>query len=180
MSADTSAQDSVQPQAAPSVRRRLAALMYESVLLFGLVVVVGLVFGIVTQQRHALQGHQALQTVLFATIGAYFCWFWTHGGQTLAMRTWHVRLVSADGRALHWPRAVFRYLLSYLWVLPALAADHLAGLKGVWPAFALLGANVFALALAARLHPQRQFLHDAIAGTRLIHWQPALSAKPGR
>jgi uncharacterized RDD family membrane protein YckC len=180
MSADTSAHDITPPHSPPSVRRRLAAFLYEGVLLFGLVVVVGLVFGIVTQQRHALQGHEALQAVLFATIGLYFCWFWTHGGQTLAMRTWHVRLVSADGHALSWPRAVWRYVLSYLWVLPALAADHLAGLKGVWPAFALLVANVFAVALAARLHPQRQFLHDAIAGTRLIHWQPALPAKSGR
>ena len=83
-------------RAAP-LKRRLAAFLYEGVLLFGVVMLVGMVFGMATQQRHALQGREGLQAMLFLALSLYFIWFWSHGGQTLAMKTWHVRLVRHDG-----------------------------------------------------------------------------------
>jgi len=153
---------------APALRRRLACLVYEGVLLFGVVMVAGLLFGIVTQQRHALEGHAALQVFLFAVLGLYFVWFWTHGGQTVAMKTWHIRLVAESGQPLSRPRAVARYVMSWVWFVPALASVQLAGLKGGLPTAAALLAGIAAYALLSRLHPGRQFWHDAVCGTRLI------------
>ncbi|HMR71968.1 MAG TPA: RDD family protein [Rubrivivax sp.] len=159
-------------QAPPSVRRRLAAMVYESVLLFGVVVAAGLVYGVLTGQRHALQGAAGLQLTLFVVIGLYFVWFWMHGGQTLAMKTWQLRLVAADGSSPGAGRAIARYLAAWIWILPALAGVGLAGLHGSAPVSAALAANIAVVALLARLHPSRQFLHDLLCGTRIVASKP--------
>lgn len=158
--------------ATPSIRRRLAAMVYEGVLLFGVVVAAGLVYALLTGQRHALQGAAGLQATLFVVIGLYFIWFWMHGGQTLAMKTWQLRLVAADGSAPGAGRAIARYLAAWIWVLPALASVGLAGLRGSAPVSAALAANIAAVALLARLHPSRQFLHDLLCGTRIVASKP--------
>ena len=78
---------------APGVGRRLASFLYEGVLLFGVVMIAGYLYSSLTQQRHALQGTLGLQLFLFVVLGIYFVWFWSHGGQTVAMKTWHIRVV---------------------------------------------------------------------------------------
>ncbi|MBI3157873.1 MAG: RDD family protein [Burkholderiales bacterium] len=160
------------PAAPPSVRRRLAAMVYEGVLLFGVVVAAGLIYALATGQRHALQGATGLQATLAAVVGLYFVWLWTHGGQTLAMKTWQLRLVATDGAPLHTGRALARYLAAWIWFLPALAGVALSGLRGSAPAAAALAANVAVIALLARLHPSRQFLHDLLCGTRIVAARP--------
>lgn len=155
------------PQA-PSLTRRLAAFVYEGVLLFGVLMVAGFVYSVSTGMRHALQGQAGLQAFLFVVLGLYFIWFWTHGGQTVAMKAWHVRLVDAGGRPVRPARAAVRYVLSWLWFAPALLAAHLAGLHGGGSVYGLLTVGVLAYAALSRLHPERQFWHDAVCGTRLV------------
>jgi uncharacterized RDD family membrane protein YckC len=113
----------------PGAAQRLGCFLYEGVLLFGVVVIAGLAWSWATQQRHALEGQHGLQAFLFLVIGAYFVWFWTHGGQTLAMKTWHIRLVARDGGPVSPARALCRYLLAWLWFMPALATVWLSGLQ---------------------------------------------------
>lgn len=158
--------------ATPGLARRLACFVYEGVLLFGVVMVAGLLYGIVTQQRHALVGAIGLRIFLFGVLGAYFVWFWSRGGQTLAMQTWRIRLVTRAGGPVSWLRALARYLLAWLWFLPALLALGAAGLKGSLPAFAAIVAGVLAYAALVRLHPDRQYWHDAVCGTRLVDALP--------
>lgn len=162
----------------PSIRRRLAAFLYEGVLLFGVVMIAGLVYSIATQQRHALEGQLGMRVFLFAVFGLYFVWFWTHGGQTVAMQAWHVRLVSADGQALRWPRALLRYLLSWLWFVPAAGVAYLSGLRGGPALYGALFVGVLAYAALAWLRPDRQFWHDVVSGTRLVHWRAKPPQKP--
>jgi uncharacterized RDD family membrane protein YckC len=152
----------------PGIFRRMACFTYEGVLLFGLLMIAGYLFSSLTQQRHALQGRHGLQAFLFIVLGIYFVWFWSRGGQTVAMKAWHVRLVNRDGTAVSQARALCRYLLSWLWFMPALLAVWLADLRSPGTAFTLLGAGVVAYALLARLHPSRQFWHDVVCGTQLI------------
>ena len=152
----------------PALARRLACFVYEGVLLFGVVMAAGLAYGLATDQRHALKGTPGLQAVLFVVVGIYFVYCWSRRGQTLAMQTWRIRLVSADARPPSPLRATARYLLAWLWFMPALAALWLSGLKGSVPALATLAAGVLAYAGLSRLHPDRQFLHDALCGTRLV------------
>lgn len=150
----------------------MACFVYEGVLLFGVVMIAGLFYGIVTRQTHALIGTAGLRAFMFAVLAVYFVYFWTRTGQTLAMQTWHIRLVTRDGQPVRPIRALCRYVLAWLWFVPALAAVWFSGLKGGWPVTAALVAGVLAYAAASWLHPQRQFWHDAVCGTRLISWKP--------
>ena len=161
----------------PSLKRRLACLLYEGVLLFGVVMIAGYLYSSLTQQRHAMDGRHGLQAFVFAVLAIYFTWFWSHGGQTVAMKAWHIRLVGDDGLPVGQSRALLRYLLSWLWFVPALGALALWGVRdgAAVAAILLFGASVYAgLAL---LHPTRQFWHDAAVGTRLIDSQPGLATR---
>ncbi len=157
----------------PGLRRRLACFAYEGVLLFGVVMIAGWLFATLSQQRHALQSRHLLQGFLFVVFGIYFTWFWSRSGQTLAMKTWRLRLVTAAGAPVSQARALARYLASWVWFLPALALAGLAGWSGGAPLAGALAAGVLGYALLALAHPQRQFWHDALCGTRLVDAPPA-------
>ncbi|RTL36221.1 MAG: RDD family protein [Burkholderiales bacterium] len=159
----------------PGLARRFAAFLYEGVLLFGVVFFAGLLYAILTRQEHALQGRTGMSVVIFLVLGLYFVGFWTRTGQTLAMKTWHLRVVDAAGRPLGVVRAIVRYLLSWLWFLPALLSVRLIGLHSGGAIIGSLIAGVLAYLVIARLHPQRQFLHDALCGARVITQLPQRS-----
>jgi uncharacterized RDD family membrane protein YckC len=108
-------------------------------------------------------------------VGIYFTWF-GHKGQTLAMKTWHIRVVDAQGEALTQKRAFLRYVLSWIWFIPPLAILAPYALTGGETVVLFLGW-VVVWALLSRFHPQRQFWHDALAGTRLIHFDPIAEKK---
>ena len=157
--------ESTEPQT-PGLARRMACWLYEGMLLFGVVFIAGYLFGTLSQTRHAMDNRPALQAFLFLVLGIYFTWFW-HRGQTLAMKTWHIRVVDRQGNALTQGRALARYLSSWLWFLPPLAITWPMGLPA--PEILVLTLGWVAIwALLSRFHPQRQFWHDALAGTRLI------------
>jgi uncharacterized RDD family membrane protein YckC len=162
---DASAAERLQ---APSLRRRFAAFAYEGVLLFGVWMAVTGIYSVATGMRHALQGRTALMALLVAAMGLYFIWFWSHGGQTVAMKAWHVRLVDTHAGPVRPLRALARYLLAWLWFVPALVAAQLSGLKSGGSAAGIVLAGIVAYALLSRLHPQRQFWHDVVCGTRLV------------
>ncbi len=156
----------------PGLARRLACFVYEGVLLFGVLMIAGFLYSGLTQQRHALAGRHGLQAFLFVVLAIYFVWFWSHGGQTVAMKAWHIRLVGRDGQPVSERRALARYLLAWLWFVPALASVWLAGLDGPGVVSVALLAGVAGFAALARLHPERQFWHDVLCGTRLVTWRP--------
>lgn len=130
---------------AATLRRRFAALIYELLLLAAVWFIAAFVFLTVARA----QPHGALRLVfqlyIWLVTAAYFVWFWSHGGQTLAMKTWRIRLVRADGAALTLGQAFVRYALATL-------------------GYALAGATI----IWAMFDKDRQFLHDRLAGTRLI------------
>lgn len=160
---------------APPIARRMACWMYEGMLMFGVVFIAGYLFSTLTQTRHALDNRHMQQAFLFVVFGIYFTWFWAKG-QTLAMKTWHIRVVDRDGAALTQARALLRYTLSWLWFLPPLAVGGVFALPG-GELFVIVIGWVAIWATLSRFHPQRQFLHDALAGTRLVHHQPFVAPK---
>jgi uncharacterized RDD family membrane protein YckC len=146
----------------------MAAWLYEGVLLLGIVLLVVLLFSIATRNRAALHGRHELQALLFAVLGLYFVYFWVRG-QTLAMKTWRIRVVDRRGQPLTHGRALRRYLLCWMWFLPPLAVAVITPVKlGGGAAAALTLGWIAAWALLSRWQPQRQFWHDIWAGTRLI------------
>ena len=152
--------------AAPGLFRRMACWVYEGILMFGVVFIAGYLFGTLTQTRHALDNRHQLQAFLFLVFGIYFVWFWSKG-QTLAMKTWNIQLVDTHGKDVSQKRALLRYLLSWVWLLPSLVVVAVFALPPAEMAVIFTGW-VAIWATLSRLHPQGQFWHDALAGTRLV------------
>ena len=158
------------PLTTPSLRRRMACWLYEGMLMFGVVFLAGYLFSTLSQTRNALDNRHALQAFLFLIFGIYFTWFWAKG-QTLAMKTWNIRVTNPTGQPISQPRALWRYVLSWLWLLPPLAVAYPFQLSGGETTVVVLGW-VAVYGLLSRFHPQQQFLHDALAGTRLVSSLP--------
>lgn len=120
-------------------------MIYEGLLLIALVFGAGLIDAVFT--AHFATPHARLLRQIYypAVIGLYFTWQWLHGGQTLAMKTWRLRIVAADGRSPSTRQAWYRYGAAFIGTLAC-------GLGFLW----------------AVIDRDRQFLHDRLAGTRII------------
>ncbi len=155
---------------APSLSRRMACFVYEGMILFGIGLIpgaIGALFVALTGHQHPLQSDTALRVITFTIYAVYFTWFWSVRGQTLPMQTWRIRVVTAQGAALTQPRALARFVASCAWFAPAALIASLNGWTR-WQGLGAIAVGVVAYALLALLHPQRQFWHDVICGTRLI------------
>ena len=120
-------------------------MAYEALLLSGVVILAFILPHIlIGHLTHFVMPPRALWGHLILLLLGYFVWFWTHGGQTLAMKTWGVRLTDKNGGTVHTALAIWRFTLC----LPSV----LLGGIGIW--WALFDKD-------------RQFLHDRLAGTRL-------------
>lgn len=150
---------------APGIRRRMACWLYEGILLFGVVFIAGYLFSTLTQTRHAMNNRTGLQAFVFVVFGIYFTWFWAKG-QTLAMKTWNICVTDRQGRPLSQPRAFLRYLLSWIWFVPPLAASYIFALPGAEATVIFIGW-VAVWAVLSRFNREGQFWHDIWAGTRL-------------
>ena len=122
--------------------RRLASLAYETLLLAAVLFCAAVPFAFIESALALPHVRPVYQICLGGIAGVYFVWQWLRGGQTLAMKTWRLRLVSAGGGPLTHRQAWLRYV----------AALGLFGVSFVWALFDREG----------------QFLHDRIAGTRII------------
>lgn len=159
----------------PSIRRRMASWTYEGLLMFGVVFLATYLFSSISQTRNAMDNRNALQAFLFVIFGIYFVWFWAKG-QSLAMKTWDIRVVDRKGQRITQKRALLRYVLSWLWFLPPLLCTWLFELPAAEGVVLAIGW-VAIWAVLALFHPDKQFWHDALAGTRLITWKAPESPK---
>jgi uncharacterized RDD family membrane protein YckC len=130
---------------AAGIGRRLASGLYELLVLMAVVFIATLPFSYLFGDATHGWPRYLLQAWVFAVVGSYFGWFWTHGGQTLPMKTWRIRLARADGGPLRWPQALHRYVLSLL-------SFFAVGLGFFWAFF----------------DRERLFLHDRLAGTTIV------------
>jgi uncharacterized RDD family membrane protein YckC len=160
------------PFARASLWRRFGAFVHELLFLVAYLFIVGLIFASVSGESMSAGRPQILtgpvavlqQFYLFASVGAYFVFFWTRGRRTLAFKTWQLRLIDESGEPPDVKRAVIRYLAT--WIGPALTIAVFAiGGKSVggWWIVALF-ANFF----WALIDREQRFLHDRIAKTRVV------------
>ena len=138
--------------------------------MFGVVFLAGYLFGTLSQTRNAMDNRHALQAFLFVVFGIYFGWFWSKG-QTLAMKTWSIKIVDRAGRPITQLRALARYLLSWVWFVPPLLASAIFQLGTLETTVLTLGW-IAIWALLSRFQEQNQFWHDVWAGTRLVSSLP--------
>ena len=102
-----------------SVWRRVAAFCYDLLLLAALAVCFTLLVLAVRLGAAVPPGTWWFPSSLLAIAMAFFCWFWAHGGQTVGMRAWRIRVVREDGSALTLRRAAARFAAALVAILPA-------------------------------------------------------------
>ena len=138
--------------------RRLAAIVYDGLLLIGVLVgatalalglAVALLGGEAVKLHDPLQANPFFQTYLLLVCFFFYGGFWTHGGQTLGMRAWRLRLQRRDGRGIGWWQALLRFLIGTLWLAPV-AYLHQVLKVGVAPSLGA-GFGCLLLLLALRL-----------------------------
>lgn len=130
-----------------SRRRRLGSLLYEALVILALAIFLFLLpLAVFSGVSHLMPGPGLLWLYLFTLLGVYFIWCWIIAGQTLAMKTWRLWIVDAQtSRRLRPAQALVRYGMAWL----------------CWPTGLAL--------LWSFLDPDGQFLHDRIAGSRIVY-----------
>lgn len=150
-----------------SLPRRIAALLYDALLLTGVLFVatalaMGLeviVLGSEQVKLHdPLRGNPWFSSYLFFVCFFFYAGFWTHGGQTLGLRAWRLRVQRRDGQGISWTQALLRFLTGGSWLLPILYL-HAALRLGLNPS---LGAGLLCLLLMLALR-----LPDRVSETEL-------------
>ena len=128
----------------PALLRRLAALVYDALLLFALLFAATVPVLILTGGQAVGPNEPGFTVWLLAVSYVYLGWCWTRSGQTLGMRAWRMRVRTRDGRRLGWRHALARFAAG-------LVSIGAAGAGLLWVAFDRDGLS----------------LHDRLSGTAL-------------
>jgi len=158
---------------APKFWRRVSCALYEQLVLLGVIALTFLVPNLALGIAFGVSLPSWLTFLyLYTVLGIYFVWYWTKSGQTLAMQTWRVRIITQHGDALDKSKAVWRYVYGSLWLLPCIGIQALLQLQR-WQIIEMLFAMaLFFWPLSTLLdrakNLQSQSLPDRLAGTRLV------------
>ena len=120
-------------------------MLYDALLLAAVLFITGFAFIYVTNFPRHPELSPLLRVYLFAVMAVYFCWFWCKSGQTLAMKTWRIKVQNRDGGLLTPTQALLRFALACVGIA-------LGGLTTWW----------------ALIDHEQQFLHDRLLGSRLL------------
>lgn len=147
--------DNPETERPAGLRRRLAAMIYDGLVLCGLLFAVTLAVLVLRGGRAVAPDTPWFTALLIVVMQLFFGWFWTHGGQTLGMRAWRLRIRSATGGPPGWRQAVIRFLAAWLSAVPL-------GLGFWW----------------SLLDVERRTWHDRLSGTVLVHEPRRRAASP--
>jgi uncharacterized RDD family membrane protein YckC len=161
---------------APTIKRRIALNLYEMLVLFGVLaftflvphLIIGVLFE-VTAPSAILMAH------MYLVLAFYFMWYWTKTGQTLAMQTWRIQMVGEDGAIMKRSRALMRFAIGSLWLIPAalllfinIRMNPSASMGGS-VSIIFFSITLFLWPLSAVLdRKNRQSIPDRWSGTRLV------------
>ena len=111
-----------------SLIRRLGIILYDLVLMFGMLLLASFVT-LPFLGGEAAKGFNPFLTLYFISVAyLFYGWFWTHGGQTLGMKTWRTRVENHDGTAISFKQALIRATV-------AIVSAGLFGLGFIWSLF---------------------------------------------
>ncbi len=149
--------------------RRLAASLYDALLLVAIWMIGGLVV-VVARGEAVPPLTWWFELYLVALAFGYFGWSWVRGGQTLGMRAWRIRVARADGSALGWRGALVRFVVAGLaWLALGLGAWAARG-EGATSAAGIAGVLVGATSLLWSLVDTRgRGWHDLAAGSVVLN-----------
>jgi len=128
------------------------AIIYDLFLLLALLSVASAI-AMIFNQGNAIEPGQPLYpfyvTCLLIISFCFYGWFWTHGGQTLGMKTWKMKLQQSNAQPITWPLALIRFTA-------AVISWSAAGLGFLWSLF----------------HPQKRTWHDIASNCVLVDLRP--------
>jgi len=132
--------------------RRMMAIIYDFFLLIALLFIATAI-AMLFNQGHAIEPGQSMYpfyvTCLLVISFGFYSWFWTHGGQTLGMKTWKIKLQQQNGQHVTWSLAVIRFIT-------AIFSWSAAGLGFFW----------------SLRDPQRRTWHDIASNCVVIDLRP--------
>jgi len=102
----------------PSVFRHLATMFYDLFLLITILLLAGLIAVALNGGSAIGAGNPFFFIYLLAVSFLFYGWFWTHGGQTLGMRSWKITLINYDNSDITWHQAFIRFSVALLSWLP--------------------------------------------------------------
>jgi uncharacterized RDD family membrane protein YckC len=111
----------------PSFFRRLAIVTYDALLLLALLFFATALL-LPFNHGSSFQPNSVLFTLYLIGVSfLFYGWFWTHGGQTLGLKTWKCKVIQTDGSSLSWKHAFYRFItaivswgcvgLGFVWIL---------------------------------------------------------------
>ena len=149
----TSGQFAALPSA--GLLRRLAALLYDSFLIFSIWMLLGFILQLIVgpDTNSLVEGQvvtdPVLDNILFPAMvlscSGFYIWFWRRSGQTLGMIAWRIKLQNPKGELVSNGQAIARFLLA-------------------WPAFWCLGLGYFWLLI----DKDKLAVHDKLTGTKVV------------
>ena len=158
---------------APQFWRRVSCCLYEQLVLLGVIAFtflvpnlsLGILFGVLLPSWLTF-------LYLYSVLGIYFVWYWTKSGQTLAMQTWRIRMIAANGFNLTRRQAIWRYVYGSLWIVPCVFLQWIFHLEK-WQIIEMLFAVALfiwplSIFLDRRSTSLRQSLPDRLANSRLV------------
>ena len=129
----------------PSWFKRIACMFYESILVFAILFVAGIIYRAIFGDPQTAFHQHLFFIYSWLIAGFYFVFCWVKSGQTLAMQTWHIQLIGVDGLPLGLEQALRRYVVASFSLM-------FFGLGFLWAIFDREGL----------------YLHDRLTGGRLI------------
>ncbi len=145
-------------QSRSGLLRRLAAIIYDVILLSGILIInTAMVLGLVififgsdfTKAHSPLCGSQCFSIYLSLVCFLFYGWFWTHGGQTLGMRAWHLKLQQTSGQCISWRQAFLRFTIGVTWIVPIGYLHNVVGLGANYSL--IVGITLLLILLKLRL-----------------------------
>lgn len=125
--------------------RRLASIVYDGLLLLGILMVATALVLPLTGGEAIKPGNPFFSSYLFFICFLFYGWFWTHSGQTLGMRAWKIRVQQPNGADITWSQALLRFLVAIIsWLA--------LGLGFLW----------------VLIDPEKLTWHDRFSGTELV------------
>ena len=148
--------------------RRLAALLYDALLVIAVLFIAALPLPLVEEPVRALWWARTLEQLYLLTAWfLFFGWFWTHGGQTVGMKAWRMELMRLNGDKPSWRDALLRFVVSsgcFCLLLTLFGLGVLSGKIAL-----VLAGMIFGFSFLWILIDRKGYAwHDRLSRTRLV------------
>ena len=111
-------EENQQPRQHVTLARRLGVILYDFLLLLSILVIISSIIAVIFKLTPEHPYFVIYQAFVFIISFFFYSWFWIHGGQTLGMKTWKIKITNIDGSSVSWNNATIRFVTAIFSWLP--------------------------------------------------------------